>query len=61
MLLSDSFYLYSQQEYSAMDFRDLQLIILAVFGAVDELFASCMFVPVLEIRFKWQLVYKLFW
>ena len=46
--------------YSTGEFQALQQIVIAVFGAVDYLLASCMLVHFLEIVFemKWLWVCK---
>ena len=36
-------------EYSTAEFQALQLIVLSVFGAVDESLVSCMLVKFLEV------------
>ena len=61
LLPSDSFMsdLYCQLGYSTREFQALQLITLAVFGAVDSARTSCMLVHFFEISIEWQLVCKL--
>ena len=43
---------YTQLRYPTGGFQALQQIVLAVFGAVDSPFASCMLFQSLEITFK---------
>ena len=44
-------HLYTQLEYSTGEFQALQLIVLAVFGVVDQPLASCMLVHFSDIYF----------
>ena len=44
--------LHSLLGYFTGEFQNLQLIVLAAFGAVDEPLASCMLVHFMEIWFK---------
>ena len=39
-------------EYSTGQFQALQLIVLVVLGAVDQLLASCMLVHFLDMKFE---------
>ena len=41
----------SQVEYFTGEFQALQLIVLAVFGVVEQSLASCMFAHLVEINF----------
>ena len=43
----------SLQGYSTGEFQAVQLIVVAVFGAVDLRLASCMLVHFLEKSLKW--------
>ena len=54
MLPSDSFMpcLVSLPGYSTGEFQALQLIVLVVFGAVDQPLPSCMWVRSLKIKFE---------
>ena len=44
-------HLYTELEYSTGEFQALQLIVLAVFGVVDQPLASCMLVHFSDIYF----------
>ena len=54
MLPSDAIMLnlYFQQGYFPRVFQAMQLMVIAVFGAIDQYLASCMLVHFLEFSFK---------